>query len=77
MVLEKAAIFHHGLNGCRVDNRKRTLLDFSFSFFVVFLRQKIVAAEQYENKKEVVSVEDDSREAEDVLSGVSVLVPPV
>ena len=46
-------------------------------FFFFFLRQKIVAAEQYENKKEVVSVEDDSREAEDVLSGVSVLVPPV
>ena len=30
-----------------------------------------------ENKKEVVSIYDDGREAEDVLSGASVLVLPV
>ena len=57
---------------------KWTLLDFSFSFVLFcFLKQKIVAAEELENEKEVVSVEDDGREAEDVLSGASVLVPPV
>ena len=31
IVLGKAAIFHHGLNGCRADNKKQTLVDFSFS----------------------------------------------
>ena len=27
----KAAIFHHSLNGRRMDNMKQTLLDFNFS----------------------------------------------
>ena len=31
VVLRKAAIFPHGVNGHRVHNMKGTLLDFSFS----------------------------------------------
>ena len=58
IVLGKAAIFHHGLNFHRVDNMMRTLLDFSF-IFVVVLRQKVVAAEEWEIEKKVASVEDD------------------
>ena len=53
---------------------KQTLLDFSFS---LSKKQKIVAAEEKENKKEVVSVENDGREAEDDSFGTSVLVSPV
>ena len=37
----------------------------------------MVAAEELENKKEVVSVEDDGQEAEDDSLGASVSVPPV
>ena len=59
-----------GLIGHRADNTKQTLLDFCLS-----KKQKIVAAE--ENEKEVVSVENYGLEAEDVLLGASVLVPPV
>ena len=49
-----------------------TLLDFSFS---LSKKQKIVAAK--ENEKEVVSEEDNGREAKNVLLGASVSVPPV
>ena len=45
---------------------KRTLLDFSLSLSKM---QKIVQAEEGENEKEVVSVEDDGRAAKDVSSG--------
>ena len=47
--------------------------DFSFS---LSKRQKIVASEEDENEKEVVSVED-GQEAKDVSLGASVSVPPV
>ena len=77
IVLGKAAVFHHGLNGCRADSKKQNLLDFSFSLFKQSnkKRQKIVAAEV--NETEVVSVEDDGKETEDVLLGASVSVLPV
>ena len=42
---------------------KQTLLDFSFG---LSKKQKIVAAEKQENETEVVSVEDDRREADDI-----------
>ena len=63
-----------GLNGCRADNMKRTLLDFSFG---LSKKQKIVAAEKQENETEVVSVEDDRREADDISFDASVSVPQV
>ena len=46
-----------------------TLLDFSFS---LSKRQKIVAAEESENEKEVLSIEDDGRQAEYVSLDASV-----
>ena len=45
----------------------------SFSFNLS-KKRKTVAAE--ENEKEVVSVEDSGQEAEDVLLGASVSIPP-
>ena len=60
--------------------RSRLCLISAQVFFVCvffFKGQKIVAAEEYGNEKEVVSVEDDGQEAEDVSLGTSVLVPPV
>ena len=63
-----------GLNGCTADNRKQTLLDFSFS---LSKKQKIVGSEEKENEKEVVPMEDDGWEAKDILSSVSVLVLPL
>ena len=42
---------------------KQTLLDFSLG---LSKKQKIVAAEKQENETEVVSVEDDRREADDI-----------
>ena len=41
------------------------------------MKQKIVAAEEEQNEKEVVSVEDDGWEAEDVSLGASLSVSPV
>ena len=57
---------------------KQTLLDFSFSLFKKCFKkkQKMVAAEEQENEKEV-SLEEDGRAAKDVSLGASVLVPPV
>ena len=73
IVLGKAATFHHGLNGCRADGTKWTLLDFSFSLLEKkwkeeeeVKRQKIVAVEDLESEIEVVLVEDNGLEAEDV-----------
>ena len=47
---------------------RQTLLDFSFS---LSKKQKIGAAEEKEDEKEVVSVEDDGWKAEDVLLAAS------
>ena len=44
---------------------------------VLSKKQKIVVAEERENEKEVVLVEDSGWEAEDVLFRASVLIPPV
>ena len=47
------------MNGRKVDDKKLTLLDFSFSLFKTkqkLLRQKTVAAGEYEKEKEVLSV---------------------
>ena len=78
-VLRKAAIFHRGLNGRREWTIRSRLCLISASFFnffkFFFKKQKMVAAE--ENEKEVVSVEEDGREAEDVSLCASVSVPPV
>ena len=38
VVSGKAAIFDRGLNGCRADNKKQILLDFSFCW--LFFKQK-------------------------------------
>ena len=55
-----------------MDNTNRTLLYCSLG---LSQKQKIVAAK--ENEKEVVSEEDNGREAKNVLLGASVSVPPV
>ena len=73
IVLGKAAIFHCGLNGYRVDDKKSILLDFSFSWFFFKGeggRQEIVTAE--ENEKEVLSVADNGRETDAVSLGAAV-----
>ena len=63
-----------------MDDKKLTLLDFSFSLFKTkqkLLRQKTVAAGEYEKEKEVLSVKDDGQEAEDVSLGTSASIQPV
>ena len=63
-----------GLNGCRADNTKQTLLDFSFSLSE---KQKIVAAKENEKKVLSLPVKDNDWEAEDVLLDASVWVLPI
>ena len=72
IVLVKAAIFHRGFElGIEWAVMKWTLLDFGFS---LSKKQKIVEAEEQENEKEVVSVEDVCQVAENVSFGASMSI---